>query len=143
MSLTERLDRDVLRRKTAPLLLCERARATPERVAFRSKYRGRYRERRWRDYAMLVTRMARALSALGLSATERVAIMGNACEEWAICDLAAQSLGAIVYGIYPFASMADIEYQMRDGGAAIFIVQNREYVDKILPLVDRCPALRT
>jgi long-chain acyl-CoA synthetase len=143
MSLTERLDRDVLRRKTAPLLLCERARATPERVAFRSKYRGRYRERRWRDYAMLVTRMARALSALGLSATERVAIMGNACEEWVICDLAAQSLGAIVYGIYPFASMADIEYQMRDGGAAIFIVQNREYVDKILPLVDRCPALRT
>jgi long-chain acyl-CoA synthetase len=143
MSLTERLDRDALRRKTAPLLLCERARATPERVAFRSKYRGLYRERRWRDYAMLVARVARALSALGISATERVAIMGNACEEWVICDLAAQSLGAIVYGIYPFASMADIEYQMRDGGAAIFIVQNREYVDKIMPFVDRCPALRT
>jgi len=30
--------------------------------------------------------------------------MGDACEQWLICDLAAQSLGAIVYGIYPTAS---------------------------------------
>ena len=31
---------------------------------------------------------------------------------------------------------------MRDGGAAIFIAEDQEYVDKILPLVDRLPALR-
>ena len=59
-----------------------------------------------------------------------------------ICDLAAQSLGAIVYGIYPTASVAEVEYQMRDGGASIFIAEDQEYVDKILPLADRLPALR-
>ena len=45
-------------------------------------------------------RLARSASNAG----ERVAIMGDVCEEWMICDLAAQSLGAIVYGIYPTAS---------------------------------------
>ena len=68
--------------------------------------------------------------------------MGDACEEWLICDLAAQSLGAIVYGIYPTASASEVEYQMRDGGAVMFIAENQEYVDKILPLADRLPELR-
>jgi long-chain acyl-CoA synthetase len=59
-----------------------------------------------------------------------------------ICDLAAQSLGAITYGIYPTASQAEVDYQMRDGGAAIFIAEDQEYVDKILPLADSLPDLR-
>jgi long-chain acyl-CoA synthetase len=142
MTTAMRLDRDALRGKTAPQLLLERAAAAPDEIAFRSKYRGLYRERRWRDYAELVARMAKAFATLGLAAGERVAIMGDACEEWVICDLAAQSLGAVVYGIYPTASIAEVEYQMRDGGASIFIAGDQEYVDKILPLADHVPALR-
>jgi long-chain acyl-CoA synthetase len=142
MTMAKRLDRDALRRTTAPQLLLDRAAAAPDEIAFRSKYRGLYRERRWRDYAELVACMAKAFTALGLSGGERVAIMGDACEEWVICDLAAQSLGAIVYGIYPTASIAEVEYQIRDGGASIFIAGDQEYVDKILPLADSVPALR-
>jgi len=130
------LDRDALRRKSAPLLLCERARTAADSIAFRSKHLGLYRERSWRDYAALVARAARAFATLGLVQGDRVAIMGDACEEWVICDLAAQSLGAIVHGIYPTASASEVEYQMRDGGAALFIAENQEYVDKILPFAD-------
>src|SRR5215472_11372231 len=136
MIATPSLDRDALRRKSAPLLLCERARMAAGAIAFRSKHLGLYRERSWRDYAALVARAARAFATLGLKQGDRVAIMGDACEEWAICDLAAQSLGAIVYGIYPTASASEAEYQMRDGGAALFIAENQEYVDKILPFAD-------
>jgi long-chain acyl-CoA synthetase len=131
------LDRDALRRKSAPLLLCERARMAANSIAFRSKHLGLYRERSWRDYAALVARAARAFAALGLCRGDRIAIMGDACEEWIICDLAAQSLGAVVYGIYPTASVSEIEYQMRDGGAVLFIAENQEYVDKLLPVADR------
>jgi long-chain acyl-CoA synthetase len=136
------IDPDALRRKTAPLLLCERARAMPNGVAFRSKHLGLYRERTWRDYAAMVARAARALERLGLARGERVAIMGEACEEWMICDLAAQSLGGIVYGIYPTAAASEVEYQMRDGGASLFIAEDQEYIDRILLLTDRLPALR-
>ncbi|HEX9466676.1 MAG TPA: AMP-binding protein [Alphaproteobacteria bacterium] len=133
---------EVLRRKTAPLLLVEHARAKPDAVAFRSKHLGLYRERTWRDYAMLVGRCAQGLRALGVQRGERVAIMGDACEEWMICDLAAQALGAITYGVYPTASMAEVEYQLTDGGASLFIAEDQEYVDRLLPIVDRLPGLR-
>jgi long-chain acyl-CoA synthetase len=136
------VDREKLRRTTAPHLLCERARTSPDSVAFRSKKFGVYRERTWRNYAALVARTARLLQILGLARGERVAIMGDVCEEWMICDLAAQSLGAIVYGIYPTAAPAEVAYQMRDGGASIFIAEDQEYVDKILPLIDHLPGLR-
>jgi long-chain acyl-CoA synthetase len=127
---------------TAPGLLLERARLTPDEVAFRAKQRGIYRERTWRDYAQMVARTAKALAAEGLRAGDRVAIMADVCEEWLICDQAAQSLGAIVYGIYPTASAPEVEHQMRDGGAVLFIAEDQEYVDRILPLLDRLPALR-
>ena len=136
MTATPTVDREALRRKSAPLLLCERARAQPDAIAFRCKHLGLYRERSWRDYAALVARTARAFAELGLARGERVAIMGDAGEQWLICDLAAQSLGAIVYGIYPTASAAEVEYQLRDGGAVMFIAENQEYVDKILPFAD-------
>ena len=131
-----------LRETTAPRLLVERARATPEAVAFRSKRLGIYRERTWRDYAALVGRAALALRALGVTQGERVAIMGDPCEEWMVCDLAAQALGAITYGIYPTASASEAEFQMRDGGAAVFIAEDQEYVDKLLNFADRLPGLR-
>ena len=131
-----------LRRSTAPALLLARALARPEAVAFRAKNRGLYREKTWAQYAADVARAAKGLSALGLKRGERIAIMADACEAWLIADLAAQSLGAIVYGIYPTASADEVEYQMQDGGAVLFVAEDQEYVDKILPFIDRLPQLR-
>ena len=143
MNASAKNERTRLRRTTAPHLLCERARTMPDSVAFYSKHLGIYRERRWRDYAALVAQAARALQSLGVKRGERVAIMGDVCEEWMICDLAAQSLGAVVYGIYPTASAAEIDYQMRDGGACVFIAEDQEYIDKVLPIADQLPDLRS
>jgi long-chain acyl-CoA synthetase len=131
-----------LRNSSAPALLATRARRDPEGIAYRAKHLGLYRERTWQEYARRVARAAHGLRALGLARGERIAIMGDACEEWMLADLGAQSLGAIVYGVYPTASMAELEYQMNDGGASVFIAEDQEYVDKILPLADKLPKLR-
>ena len=132
----------MLKTKSAPLLLAERARREPDGIAFRAKKLGLYQERTWREYAGLVARAALGLRALGLAPGERIAIMGDACEEWMLADLGAQALGAIVYGIYPTASTAELEYQMNDGGACIFVAEDQEQVDRILPVADRLPNLR-
>src|SRR4029077_1853997 len=42
----------------------------------------------------------------------------------------------------PPAAPAEVEYQMRDGGACVFIAEDQEYVDKILPITGRLPDLR-
>jgi len=73
-------DRDRLRRTTALHVLCERARSTPDSVAFRSKHLGIYRERTWRDYARHVAHYALALKSIGLARSDRAAIMGDVCE---------------------------------------------------------------
>lgn len=131
-----------LRAKTAPALLVEHARDKPDAIAFRAKHRGVYRERSWRTYAALVGRAAAALAQLGLRRGDRIAIMADACEEWLILDQAAQALGAIVYGIYPTASAAELDYQLQDGGACVFVAEDQEYVDKILALLDHLPDVR-
>lgn len=136
------LSPSTLRASTAPRLLVERARATPDAIVLRSKDLGLYRERSFADLAAMVARGASGLRSLGVGKGDRVAIMGDPCEEWVVVDLAAQAAGAIVYGIYPTASQAEVEYQMRDGGACVFVAENQEYVDKILPIADRLPALR-
>src|SRR5262245_2741830 len=133
---------DELRRSTAPALLVARARQRPEAIAFRAKTRGIYREISWAQYAAAVARAAKGLRTLGLKSGDRIAIMADPCEAWLLCDLAAQSLGAIVYGIYPTASVTEVEYQMRDGGAMLFVAEDQEYVDKILPCLGRLPQLK-
>jgi long-chain acyl-CoA synthetase len=133
----------ILRGKTAPQLIAERARSEPAAVAFRSKRRGLYREWSWLDYAKLVGQCALALRNQGIERGARVAIMGDACEEWVICDQAAQALGAITFGIYPTASVSEVAYQMKDSGATVFIAEDQEYVDKILKVADGLPDLRS
>ena len=127
---------------TAPALLAERARREPRGVAFRSKHLGLYRERTWSDYCDLVARCALGLGELGLERGSRLAIMGDPCEEWLICDMASQAAGAIPFGIHPTAAEADVERQLQDSGAAVFVAETQEHVDRVLPLLDRLPALK-
>ena len=119
-----------------------RARESPDVVAYRAKIRGVYRERTWSAFLRLVSACAFGFRALGLDKGDRVAIMGDCCEGWTIADLAAQSVGAISYGIYPTASNSEIRFQVEHGGASLFIAEDQEYVDKILSIADELPELR-
>jgi long-chain acyl-CoA synthetase len=128
--------------KSALHLLADLARREPHGIAYRAKRLGLYEEVRWGDYAALVARCAAGLRRLGLKRGERVAIMGDARPEWAIADLGAQAAGAVTFGIYPTASAAEVEYQLRDAGASLFVAEDQEHVDKVLPLLERLPGVR-
>ena len=131
-----------LRAKTVPALLFERVNETPRDVAYRVKKFGIYHERTWSDFGRLVARCALGFMDLGLRRDERVAVMGDPCEEYVICELAAQALGAVTYGIYPTSSQRELQFLMEDGEASIFVAENQEYVDRILPIFDELPRLR-
>ena len=99
-------------------------------------------ERTWSDYCEAVARFALGLQRLGLRGGDRVAIMGDPCEEWGICDMAVQAAGAIAWGIPPAAHGADLEQLLRDAGASVFIAEGQEQLDRFLPAADRLDALR-
>ncbi len=128
-----------LRNKTVPGLLFERARSTPREVAYRAKKRGIYRERTWEQFARVISQCAMGLKELELDAGKRVALMGDPCEEYVICEVAAQALGAVTYGIYPTSSKKELLHLMQNGEATIFVAENQEYVDRLLPLLENLP----
>ena len=131
-----------LRNKTVPGLLFERAKETPTEVAYRAKKRGIYRDRTWQEFATAISECSMGLKDLGLGAGQRVALMGDPCEEYVICEVAAQALGSVTYGIYPTSSQKELLYLMEDGEATIFVAENQEYVDRLLPLLDRLPHVK-
>jgi long-chain acyl-CoA synthetase len=137
------VDFDRLRASTIPALLVERARRRPDRVAFRAKELGVYRETTWAGLAARVAAVAQGLaSTFGVGRGAAVAIVGNPCPEWTIADLAAQALGAVTYGIYPTSAPGEVRYLLEHGGAGVVIVEDQEHLDKTLAVLDQCPGVR-
>ena len=61
------------------------------------------------------------LTALGMEAGERVAIMSESRPEWLTVDLAIIAGGAIPVPIYPTLSAAQVRYILEDSGATIAV----------------------
>jgi long-chain acyl-CoA synthetase len=120
---------------TVPELLLQKAQQAPHEVAYRAKKRGIYHERTWKELFELVAICATGLKKLGLEKGRSLALMGDPCEEYVIAEYAAQALGAITYGIYPTSSQKELKYLVGDGEAFIFVAENHEYVDRVLPLL--------
>src|SRR3989442_13588644 len=107
-----------LRASTMPGLLVERARIRPERVAFRSKELGIWRETTWRELAARVAALACGLAReYRIAAGETVALIGNPCPEWTIAGLATQALAAITFGLYPTSAPGEVRHLLPHGGA--------------------------
>jgi len=126
-----------------PSLLVERARARGERVAFRAKTLGVYRETTWAELAARVAAVAHGLATrFGVERGSTLAIIGDPCPEWTIADLAAQALGAVTYGIYPTSAPGEVRYLLQHGGARVVVVEDQEHLDKTLAVIDECPDVR-
>src|SRR5438034_3982581 len=120
-----------LRASTLPGLLVDQAQTRPDRVAYRSKELGVWRETTWRQYAERVVAVAVGFAReYRVARGETVAIIGNPCPEWAIADLAAQALGAITYGIYPTSAPGEVRHLLQHGGASLVGAEHQEHRDK-------------
>src|SRR3989442_5615509 len=129
-----------LRACTLPGLLVERARTRPDRVAFRSKELGIWRETTWRGLAERVAALASGFAReYGIGRGETVAIVGNPCPEWTIADLATQALGAITYGIYPTSAPGEVRHLLQHGGAAPFVSDGPEHLSQTISVLGHRP----
>lgn len=132
----------ILDGKSIPSFFMDRYRNHADETAFRYKEFGIYNDVTWRRYWDEVERFCLGLLKLGLEAGDRVAIMGDPCPEWLYADLAVLSAGAISFGIYSTSSPQETRYSVEKTTAKFFIAENQEYVDKILPFVNKLPSLK-
>lgn len=127
--------------RTLPGLLLDRARHSPEAVAYRAKVLGIYEETTWRQMADRVTALALGLLGRGFHRGDTVAIMGHACPEWSLADLAVQAAGGVSYGVYPTVAASELAFLLRHGGARFMVVEDQEALDRVLAVWRQCPAL--
>ncbi|MEM7224033.1 MAG: acyl-CoA synthetase [Pseudomonadota bacterium] len=87
-------------------------------------------------------RLANALSAQGLGAGERIAILLPQAPETALAHLAAYKLGAIAVPLFTLFGPEALEFRLANSGAAALIT-DRGGLAKLAEIRDRLPALKT
>src|SRR5262249_29744899 len=97
-----------------PGLLLEASRHYSKPNALQYKQTGHWINGSTQDFIAHVEEGFHALQALGIRAGDRVAVLSENCVEWAVCDYASQSLGAVVVPIYPTLAAAQIEFLLQD-----------------------------
>jgi long-subunit acyl-CoA synthetase (AMP-forming) len=122
-------------------LLEERARELGERAAMYVKRGGEWRSHSWNEYRDLTFRTARGLMALGLDPGRGVAIMGYNRPEWFFADLGAIAAGARPTGIYTNLVDEQIVYICDHCEAQVAMVENRDYLEKLLAVRGQLPGL--
>ncbi|MBA0126238.1 AMP-binding protein [Haloechinothrix sp. YIM 98757] len=131
------------RADTFPRLLHALADERPGDVAMQEKLYGIWQPITWSEYARRVTDFAHGLAALGVEQGEVVAVIGDNRPEWLIAELATQSIGAAVVGIYPTSIGEEIVHILTDARVRVVVAEDQEQVDKIIRLKDRLPSVHT
>jgi len=125
-----------------PRRLFEQARNRPEAPAFYAKIGGAYKPTRYREYAAIVRRAARALRALGVGPGKATCILGFNRPEWVIFHVATMAAGGAAAGIYTSCSAEEVAYIVNHAEAPVVLVENQAQFDKIKRETDKLPLLK-
>ncbi|MRR49906.1 MAG: long-chain fatty acid--CoA ligase [Rhodocyclaceae bacterium] len=126
---------------TFPRLLMHHARVRGQRPATREKDMGIWQTWSWAEVATEVRALACGLAELGFQRGDRLAIIGDNRPRlyWSMC--AVQMLGGIPVPLYQDAVASEMVFVLQDAAIKIAIVEDQEQVDKLLEVIDQCPAL--
>ncbi len=128
---------------TFPRLLAQRAAERPKDVALQEKLYGIWQPITWQEYADRVRDFGHGLASLGVTRGEVVAVLGDNRPEWLIAELAAQSIGAAVVGIYPTSLDEEIVHILTVANAKVVVAEDQEQVDKLIRVKPAVPHLDT
>lgn len=119
---------------TFPRLLAELAASRPSDTALQEKRYGIWSPLSWREYAERVRDFGHGLAALGVERGDVVAVLGDNRPEWLIAELAAQSIGASVVGIYPTSIGEELRHILSLARVEVVVAEDQEQVDKLIRL---------
>ncbi len=122
---------------TFPQLLTHLAQTRPDEVALQEKQYGIWQPMTWGEYASRVRDVAHGLVWLGVQRGDVVAVLGDNRPEWLISELAAQSIGAAVVGIYPTSIGEELVHVLDLARVRVVVAEDQEQVDKLIGLRGR------
>jgi long-subunit acyl-CoA synthetase (AMP-forming) len=110
----------------------------PERSAVRTLGDGT--DITWGELRERVDALAGGLARLGLGHGQTLALMLSNRPEFFLADLAAMTLGAVPFSIYPTASPEQIEYVVGDSGARLAVIE-RSFFESFMKARQNLPQL--
>lgn len=96
----------------------------PGHAAFARRLDGVWRTVTAKQFADQVTALAAGLIATGIRPGDRVALMSATRYEWALCDFAILTVGAVTVPVYETSSAEQVAWILRDSEAVAAIVEN-------------------
>jgi long-chain acyl-CoA synthetase len=118
----------------------------PECTALRYKDRGIYRSISYKELDAVIDAVAAKICSLGIRKGDTVAIMSYNRPEWAMTDLAALKIGAVVVPIYYMPGHilppANVKYILNDSKAKMLFVENRELLSVVDQIRSEIPHLK-
>ncbi len=126
---------------TIPARFLQTLRTRPDAVALRRTVNGETETITFSEYAARAARVAAGLRALGVGHGDRVVLLIGNRPEFHAADLAALLLGATPISIYNSSSPDQIRYLVGHARATLAIVEDADYLERILAVRDELPDL--
>ncbi len=115
----------------------------PDHAALKHKKHGQFVEIRYDELLQSVKTAADNFIRLGFRRGDVVRIFSCNRPEWAICDLAALKLGAIVVPIYPSTPASMLKYIISDSQMKLIVVENHALAELVAGVQSQTPTLKT
>ncbi|MGH2373781.1 MAG: AMP-binding protein, partial [bacterium] len=126
---------------TFPKRLQHNAERFGDRVAFREKEFGIWREITWRQYLDHARAAALGLDGLGLRRGDVIMLIGDNRPELYYVAMGAQTIGAISCGMYQDSLSEQLAELIIFAGARFIFCEDQEQADKILDMEARLPSV--
>ena len=111
----------------------------PVADALNYKKDGRWQPISSQEMIARIENIALGMHALGVRCGDRAAILSANSPEWTLSDAGCQMTGVIDVPIYTTLMPDSILYILRDSGAKVLFIENRETWEKISDVLPQCP----
>ncbi|WP_307868949.1 AMP-dependent synthetase/ligase [Umezawaea beigongshangensis] len=113
-----------------------------DRVAWRYRHDGEWRDLTFAGVADRVRALAAGLVRSGVRAGDRVCVLAETRREWSLVDLAILVAGAVVVPVYPSSSPDECRWIVADSGAVLVVCEDDAQAAKIESVAADLPELR-
>ncbi|MBF0102028.1 MAG: long-chain fatty acid--CoA ligase [Desulfobacterales bacterium] len=127
--------------KTINEVFYHRTQKYQDRVAVEKKRHGQWESATWNEYYQRARTVGLALYDIGIKKGDRVALLSENRLEWLYTDMGVLGIGGCVVPIYTTLLADEIEYIVQHSGAKVIVVEDRQQLNKVLGLIEKCPSL--
>ena len=106
------------------------------------KVNGRYQGISSREALRKAAALAAALERLGVTPSQRIALISENRPEWTLTDYAILGLGGVTVPIYPTLLEPDVEFILRDSNCEGVVVATDGQLRKVLNVQRRLPSIK-